>query len=446
MNQRFTLDIPSFQKLLEAAWVLQCQRDRELSAAWVFQCQRDRELSESHVSESQSGVTVLAVRSDKDELNAALPLTSPDSVLKPAFEPVVGPVLEPARAVAAADAQTVEEIVNPSVVDPAVVTPATVLSPLTIAPIYQRTGVAGALALAEPNRLRDPIPFRASDSSQEAVPRKNETAAARISRRVNLHLVWFGAKYRVGLRLVPFRDEYKGEEHALSMRTASVFKHASRVTTAYAAPVVVLAITLAFVFSMLGGHRPGLTAVNAALPVPKIVVDKSALDKTAADDSPKHDYVGQAKPPVTTGSERPRTDLHVLATAAPEPNVREANLPEPSHQRVTDAAASSLVSELSSYEMKTVRQQAEYGDAVAALTLGMAYEIGRYVPQSCADAAHWVAVAAKEGNSAAQYNLALRYVSGDGTPTNLHKARKWLEKAAGRGYQKAQLTLQASHL
>jgi hypothetical protein len=461
MNQRFTLDIPSFQKLLEAAWVLQCQRDRELSAAWVFQCQRDRELSESHVSESQSGVTVLAVRSDKDELNAALPLTSPDSILKPAFEPVVGPVLEPARAVAAADAQTVEEIVNPSVVDPAVVTPAivtpaivtpatvtpaTVLSPLTIAPIYQRTGVAGALALAEPNRLRDPIPFRASDSSQEAVPGKNETAAARISRRVNLHLVWFGAKYRVGLRLVPFRDEYKGEEHALSMRTASVFKHASRVTTAYAAPVVVLAITLAFVFSMLGGHRPGLTAVNAALPVPKIVVDKSALDKTAADDSPKHDYVGQAKPPVTTGSERPRTDLHVLATAAPEPNVREANLPEPSHQRVTDAAASSLVSELSSYEMKTVRQQAEYGDAVAALTLGMAYEIGRYVPQSCADAAHWVAVAAKEGNSAAQYNLALRYVSGDGTPTNLHKARKWLEKAAGRGYQKAQLTLQASHL
>src|SRR5580700_11220882 len=149
MNQRFTLDIPSFQKLLEAAWVLQCQRDRELS--------------ESHVSESQSGVTVLAVRSDKDELNAALPLTSPDSILKPAFEPVVGPVLEPARAVAAADAQTVEEIVNPSVVDPAVVTPATVLSPLTIAPIYQRTGVEGALALAEPNRLRDPIPFRASD-------------------------------------------------------------------------------------------------------------------------------------------------------------------------------------------------------------------------------------------------------------------------------------------
>jgi len=113
---------------------------------------------------------------------------------------------------------------------------------------------------------------------------------------------------------------------------------------------------------------------------------------------------------------------------------------------VTDAAASSLVAGLSRYEMRTVRQQAEYGDAVAALTLGMAYEIGRHVPQSCAQAAHWVAVAAEEGNSAAQYNLALRYLSGDGIPTNLDEARKWLRKAAGRGYQKARLTLQASRL
>jgi TPR repeat protein len=95
--------------------------------------------------------------------------------------------------------------------------------------------------------------------------------------------------------------------------------------------------------------------------------------------------------------------------------------------------------------METVRQQAQYGDDVAALTLGMAYEIGRNVPQSCAQAAHWVAVAAGEGNSAAQYNLALRYVSGDGTPTDPDEARKWLQKAARRGYQKARLTLQGLH-
>ncbi|MGB6401907.1 MAG: tetratricopeptide repeat protein, partial [Candidatus Sulfotelmatobacter sp.] len=107
---------------------------------------------------------------------------------------------------------------------------------------------------------------------------------------------------------------------------------------------------------------------------------------------------------------------------------------------------SSLVAGLSQYEIQTVSRQARYGDDVAALTLAMAYEIGRNVPQSCTQAAHWVAVAAEEGNSAAQYNLALRYVSGDGTPTNIDEARKWLKEAAGQGYQKAQLTLQASGL
>jgi TPR repeat protein len=127
--------------------------------------------------------------------------------------------------------------------------------------------------------------------------------------------------------------------------------------------------------------------------------------------------------------------------AAVEPPSLEA-----SHLRVTDAAASSLVGGLSPYEIQTVRQQAQYGDAAAALTLGMAYEIGRHVPQSCAQAAHWVAVAAEEGDSAAQYNLGLRYLSGDGIPSNLDEAKKWLRKAAGHGYQKASLTLQASRL
>ena len=416
MNQRFALDVPSLQKLLEAAWVLQCQRDRELGAAWVFQSQDDRE-----PSRSPDGITVLAVPSDKDELTAALPMTLP------------GNVLEPARAVAEAHTPQIQisEIINPNVVP----------NPLTVAPIYQRAEVAGALALADPNRLRDLIPLPTSDISQEAARGKNETAAARTSRRVTLHLVWFGDEYRVGLRLVPFRDQYKGKEHALARRTASVFKQMLRDTAAYAGPVVVLAIMLAFLFTLLGSHRPALTALNAAAPAPKIAVD----------DSPARDYVGRAEVSVTTGSEHQRTDLRVLAPAAvepavPEPNVPGPHLPEPSHQRVTDPAASSLVAGLSRYEMKSVRHQAQYGDDVAALTLGMAYEIGRHVPQSCAQAAHWVAVAAEEGNSAAQYNLALRYVAGDGTPTNLEQARNWLEKAAGRGYQKAQLTLQASHL
>jgi Sel1 repeat len=368
MKHRLTLDVPSLQKLLEAAWVIQCQRDRELN-------------------QLREAVTLLAVPSGKEDLNPAHPLTSPTEVR------------EPARAAAEAQALQVSERVNQSVVP----------APLPVTPIHQRAAVTGALALA----LRNPIPFLSSEVCQEAAPEKSESAATSLSRRVTLHLVWFGDKYRVGLRLVPFRDEHKNNEHALARWAASVFKHASRATTAYAGPLVVLAIMLAFVFSLLGSHRPSLTAVNAAPPAPKIAVDAP----------PTHDSVSPAQP------------------TAPVPVAQEA-----SHQRVTDPAASSLVAGLSPFEIKTVRQQAQYGDDVAALTLGMAYEIGRHVPQSCTQAAHWVAVAAEEGNAAAQYNLALRYVSGDGTPADLDEARKWFKAAAAHGYQKARVTLQASGL
>ncbi len=113
MNARFTLDVPSFQKVLEAAWVLQCERDLGLS-------------------ESHHGVTVLTFPSDKEELNGLLPLSSP------------GNVLEPARAVAEADTQQIREIVDPSVVP----------NPLTVAPIYRQGEVAGALALAADRNAR----------------------------------------------------------------------------------------------------------------------------------------------------------------------------------------------------------------------------------------------------------------------------------------------------
>ena len=372
MNHRPALDVLSFQKLLGAAWVLQCERDRKLS-------------------ESDNGATILAVPSGKDERNAALPLTSP------------GNVFDPARAIAEAHTPPIYEMVAPSVAP----------SPLPVAPIYQRSEVSGALALA-PNLhcspLRDPIPFPPADVFKKPARGTNETAVPLIRRREALSLV---------------------KEHTLPTRTAFNFKRASLVTVAYAGPVVVLLIVLAFSFSLLRIHRPIFTPANATLLAPKIAVDNFAVDKDkiavdkvpvdkrAVDASPTPEYAGQTPSPVPT-------------------------VPEPSHLRVTDTVARLRVAGLSRYEMQTVRQQAKYGDAVAALTLGMAYEVGRHVPRSCTQATHWVAVAAKEGNSAAQYNLALRYISGDGTPTNLDEARKWLERAAAHGYRKARLTLQAS--
>src|SRR5271170_1732113 len=70
MNQRFNLDVSSFQKLLEAAWVLQCERDRELSESRMIHSH----LIEPRMIESPKGVTVLAAPSDKDERNAVLAL------------------------------------------------------------------------------------------------------------------------------------------------------------------------------------------------------------------------------------------------------------------------------------------------------------------------------------------------------------------------------------
>lgn len=71
--------------------------------------------------------------------------------------------------------------------------------------------------------------------------------------------------------------------------------------------------------------------------------------------------------------------------------------------------------------------------------MGMAYEIGRGVPQRCATAAQWVAKAAREGNTAAQYNLGLRYRDGDGLPRDEGQAAKWLQKASAQHSSDAQV-------
>jgi Sel1 repeat len=101
-----------------------------------------------------------------------------------------------------------------------------------------------------------------------------------------------------------------------------------------------------------------------------------------------------------------------------------------SHMRATDSVTSRVVQELSPYEMNALRQQARYGDASAAFTLGIAFEMGRHVRQSCTEAAHWVAVAAEAGDAAAQYNLGLRYRDGDGMPVNRILAEKWLRQSS----------------
>ena len=117
-------------------------------------------------------------------------------------------------------------------------------------------------------------------------------------------------------------------------------------------------------------------------------------------------------------------------SAAPQPVTAS---PDVSHLRATNSDTLRVVQELSPYEMNTLRRQARYGDPPAAFALGVAFEMGRYLHQNCAEAAHWVAVAAEAGDAAAQYNLGLRYRDGDGVPVNRAAAEKWLRLAsAGR--------------
>jgi hypothetical protein len=156
-------------------------------------------------------------------------------------------------------------------------------------------------------------------------------------------------------------------------------------------------------------------------------------------------------PAQTAASRSGTTTLEdTILPSAAKPDSREAPVSEQfgtsaplqvSHMHVTDRATEAAVRTLSRFELAGLRRQAEYGDDSAAFQMGMAYEIGRGVPQGCATAAQWVAKAAREGNAAAQYNLGLRYRDGDGLPRDEDEAVKWLQKAAAQHSSDAQVAL-----
>jgi TPR repeat protein len=112
-----------------------------------------------------------------------------------------------------------------------------------------------------------------------------------------------------------------------------------------------------------------------------------------------------------------------------------------SHGRVTDKATEAALNQLTRFELPSLRRQAEFGDDTAAFELGMSYEVGRGVPQNCAQAAQWVLQAAEGSKAAAEYNLGLRYRDGDGVPADPGAAAKWLRKASAHKYAGADIAL-----
>ena len=206
---------------------------------------------------------------------------------------------------------------------------------------------------------------------------------------------------------------------------SSITRHL-RISTATQAAVFL--IMLAFVVLITtAGHRSKTVATTSETSAAATM----APDKSGASGTSR---VTQDLADSATVSERSQ-NLHQHSGPVPASQV--------SHMQVTDPAISSALGTISRYEIAGLRRRAEYGDDMAALLLGMAYETGHLVPQNCVKGAQWVATSASEGNAAAQYNLGLRYREGDGVPFNPEAGASWLRKAAAQKYAQAHLALKS---
>ena len=324
MDERLLLDLPAFQKLLEAAWVLQ-----------------------NHVPQPRQHSSSSATTGVLDFLSPVIGITASASVR--AYEAATANVAAPL-------AQVTIPIANP---------------------------LAGKTSLA----VMSSVPATSSLREQEV------------------------ARYETSCRSVALAPLPSSKLTPLS-KPASVIIRVPPRTRAAAGPATVLLIVFVFVASYVLSHRSSLMPVKAAFQGIATAVEGTRTNVVEA-----------------------RSTLPAAAIPAEPPK------PETSHLRVTDFESESTVEDLSRYEMQTVRRQAQFGDDDAALTLGLAYEIGSQVPQNCTLAAHWILLAAEQGNAAAEYNLALRYLYGDGTAANALEARKWFQKAARQGNHDAATAL-----
>ena len=87
----------------------------------------------------------------------------------------------------------------------------------------------------------------------------------------------------------------------------------------------------------------------------------------------------------------------------------------------------------SSETLKSLRERADQGDAVAQFNLGLMYAKGDGVPQNHAEAVKWYRMAADQGDASAQFNLGLMYARGEGVPQNYTYGHAWSNLAGAQG-------------
>jgi hypothetical protein len=349
MGTRFSLDSSSFEKLLAAAWVLQCQQDEKSGATYYTDTSRGPVLD--HAVESLVGAPSRAEQK-------ACPAPE-ESVLRSEELPSVQ--VEPSALIPA-----VEKSDN-LLAEPLPLDGTTACNPVVITALHATATAAEDQAMAD-------------------IGRWFSTILSTIKSRTG----WFDTKT---VRLV-------------------VSKKSLRLARVSIAPVLLLFVMFAFSISQVWKQKVAQASQRIELQSPQSAVPDSlqAHESRLAESLMVH-----------------------------EDEVRNQELPTQrpaSHLHITDSTTASAVEALSPYEVAALRRQAEYGEQSAALALGMAYETGHAVHQSCTKAAEWIAFAAANDNPAAEYNLGLRYFQGDGLPQDATEGAKWLAKAMAAGYPK----------
>jgi len=380
MSQRPTLDASSFEKLLAAAWVLQCQ---QIAAAQNRVAGLSPEPRESSHGNGLRGAPVAALVTALPAPNTASPSAGNENsfswaVARGQWAAAAGPVVESDQRVSALLQQAYPRL------------PSTVIGAVLDRRLQKQNGA--------------PVACEAKSSQQLPPAAVAKTRPATPSLNFSRHLIasWERAWPLAQRSLSEAAESAKSRLQSLAryrikVRFAFRPRHAVEAAGAsFSLLLMVLGFTLFQVW-----HRDRFPVVAA-----------------------------------TTGVERP-----VEKDSKADHPVQALQLPV-SHGRVTDVGVLVDVQSLSPYEIPALRRQADYGDDSAALVLGMLYETGRYVPQSCKHAAEWVAKSADWGNPAAQYNLGLRYRDGDGVSANPDQAQKWLRRAGHQKYAKAGLALE----
>jgi hypothetical protein len=484
-NQHLTLEDPSFEKLLEAAWVLQClhdqlhpQVDRDEIAEPVVLQNRIQTVSlglpeiietvvqpPPMVTMAASKSAVVSARSAEDEALAELVKTqeaietgmldldatvrrlvslSPNLASEPA--PLEPAQVQPAQAKVTPVELTPVELtpveLGPVEITSVELTPSLLALPPAVTPpakpstVWQKPPGNKKLESHTSSFNLETIRTRLRD----AVARYRATLRDNSSLR-SLRAVVVATPVDLQTALKHLRGAYVGPAlRRWSLNLGTDLKRLQNIFTQYESRFRVN-------FTLRS-----LRAVAIATPVWLLAVIANLLLLETWLHEPFHG--AQAPSPstaeaaVTTNPPKPTVSTRAASQPAKRIENTESRRPVPfrslasSHEQITDLATSSVVGQLSRYEINGLRRQAKYGDDAAAFTLGMAYEVGRYVRQNCAEAAHWVTTAAEAGNAAAQYNLGLRYRDGDGVSADLHESEKWLRKAAAHRNPEAKLALQ----